>query len=67
MLCCSENCDRKNQYALFYLNPQHEFRKYDNVEPLASHGWGSISIKGCESHYDCGPFGDYKMFIQKEN
>ena len=39
----------------------------DNVEPLASHGWGSISIKDCESHYDCGPFGDYKMFIQKEN
>lgn len=66
MFCCSENCDRKEQCALFYRNSQPESRKYDNVEPLASYGWGSISINGCKSHYDCGPLGDYKMFIQKE-
>lgn len=63
MLCCSENCDRKNQCALFYRNPQPEYRKYDNVESLATHGWGSINFNGCKSHSDCGPLGDYKMFI----
>lgn len=63
MLCCSEQCDRKNQCALFYRNPQPDNRKYENnVEPLDSHGWGSISSNGYESHYDCGPLGDYKMF-----
>lgn len=63
MLCCSEQCDRKEQCALFYRNPQPEYRKYDNVESLATHGWGRISVNGCESHYDCGPLGDYKMFV----
>lgn len=63
MLCCSEQCDRKNQCALFYRNPQPEYRKYDNVESLATHGWGSINFNGCKSHSDCGPLGDYKMFI----
>ena len=62
MLCCSEQCDRKNQCAIFYRNTQPEYRKYDNVESLATHGWGSISIHGYESHYDCGPLGEYKMF-----
>lgn len=62
MICCSEQCDRKERCALFYRNPQPESRKYDNLESLATHGWGSISIDGCESHYDCGPLGDYKMF-----
>lgn len=62
MLCCSERCEKKNQCALYYRNPQPEYRKYDNLEPLDSHGWGSISSEGCESHYDCGPWGDYKMF-----
>lgn len=64
MLCCSEQCTRKNQCALFYRNPQPEYRKYDNVEPLDSHGWGSISSNGCEAHYDCGPLRNYKMFEQ---
>lgn len=62
MLCCSKQCDRKNQCALFYRNPQPDYRKYDNVEPLDSHGWGSIVAGKYESHYDCGPLGDYKMF-----
>lgn len=62
MLCCSEYCEKKNQCGLYYRNPQPEYRKYDNVESLASHGWGSISAQGCEVHYDCGPSGDYKMF-----
>lgn len=63
MLCCSEQCDRKEKCALFYRNPQPEYRKYDNVESLATHGWGSINFNGCKSHSDCGPLGDYKMFI----
>ena len=67
MLCCSENCDRKNQCALFYRNPQPEYRKYDNVESLATHGWGSINFNGCKSYSDCGPLGDYKMFINSGN
>ena len=58
MLCCSERCKKKNQCSLYYLNPQPEYRKYDNLEPLDSYGWGSIS----EVHYDCGPLGDYAMF-----
>ena len=64
MLCCSEQCDRKNQCAIFYRNPQPEYRKYDNVEPLATHGWGSISIHGCESHYDCGHLENIRCSIQ---
>ena len=62
MLCCSEQCDRKEQCALFYRNPQPEYRKYDNLESLATHGWGSINFNGCKSYSDCGPLGDYKMF-----
>lgn len=62
MLCCSENCARRQQCGLYWRNPQPEYRKYDNVESLATHGWGSISSNGYESHYDCGPLGDYKMF-----
>ena len=62
MICCSEQCDKKEQCGRFYRNPQPECRKYDNVESLATHGWGSISPQGCEDHYDCGPLGDYKMF-----
>lgn len=59
MLCCSENCDRKDQCALFYCNPQPESRKYDNIEPLADFGSGGI---GCKTDYWCGPLGSYKMF-----
>lgn len=59
MLCCSTECDRKDQCALYYLNPQPEHRKYDNVESLAAYGWGTA---GEETHYDCGSLGDYKMF-----
>ena len=62
MLCCSEQCDRKDQCGLFYRNSQPEYRKYDNLESLATHGWGSISANNCESHYDCGTLGDHKMF-----
>lgn len=62
MLCCSEQCDRKEQCDLFYRNLQPEYRKYDNLESLATSGWGRISANGYEFHYDCGPFGDYKMF-----
>ena len=62
MLCCSERCEKKNQCGLYYRNPQPEYRKYDNLEPLDSHGWSSISSEGWESHYDCGPLGDYAMF-----
>ena len=62
MLCCSERCEKKNQCALYYRNPQPEYRKYDNLEPLDSHGWGSISSEGCECHTDCGPLGNYAMF-----
>lgn len=62
MLCCSERCEKKNQCALYYRNPQPEYRKYDNLEPLDSHGWGSISSEGCEVHTDCGPHGNYAMF-----
>lgn len=66
MLCCSERCEKKNRCALYYRNPQPEYRKYDNLEPLDSHGWGSIGCDEngvhCESHYDCGPLGDYAMF-----
>lgn len=64
MLCCSEQCTRKEQCALFYRNPQPEYRKYDNVEPLGSYGYGSISAEKCEDHYYCGKFGNYKMFEQ---
>ena len=59
MLCCSSECDRKEQCALYYLHSQPEHRKYDNVESLATYGWGTA---GGETHYDCGPLGDYKMF-----
>lgn len=62
MLCCSSECDRKEQCALYYLHPQPEHRKYDNLESLATYGWGKIGIDGCENYYDCGPLGDYKMF-----
>lgn len=62
MLCCSENCARRQQCGLYWRNPQPEYRKYDNVESLDSYGWGSISVGKYESHYDCGPLGDYKMF-----
>ena len=62
MLCCSERCEKKNQCALYYRNPQPEYRKYDNVEPLAEFGSGSMSLEGCHVDYWCGPWGDYKMF-----
>lgn len=62
MLCCSETCAKRQKCGLYWRNPQPEYRKYDNVEPLDSHGWGSISSNGCKAHYDCGPLGDYKMF-----
>ena len=62
MLCCSESCARKQQCGLYWRNPQPDYRKYDNVEPLDSHGWGSISAGKYESHYDCGPLGHYRMF-----
>lgn len=59
MLCCSENCGRKDQCALFYRNPQPESRKYDNVEDLAEFGSGSIST----TDYCCGALGDYTLFV----
>ena len=62
MLCCSERCEKKNQCALYYRNPQPEYRKYETVEPLAEFGSGSISSEGCNITYDCGPWGDYKLF-----
>ena len=64
MICTGAGCDRKDRCGLFFMNPQPEYRKYDNLESLANHGWGSISSEGCESHWDCGPCGNYAMFEQ---
>lgn len=64
MICTGAACDRKDRCALYYMNPQPEYRKYDNLESLANHGWGSINSEGGESHWDCGPCGNYAMFEQ---
>lgn len=62
MICTGAGCDRKERCGLYYLNPQPEHRKYDNLESLANFGWGSISEDKYESYYYCGPCGDYMMF-----
>lgn len=59
MLCTGEFCDRKQRCSLYYANPQPEYRKFDNIESLATHGWGGITDEG---EWDCGPWGSYKMF-----
>ena len=60
MLCTGQFCDKKQRCSLYYANPQPEYRKYDNIESLSTHGWGGY---GYEGEWDCGPRGDYKMFI----
>lgn len=62
MICTGVGCDRKERCGLYYMNPQPEHRKNDNLESLANFGWCSISSDKCESYWSCGPCGGYAMF-----
>lgn len=64
MICTGACCDRKERCGLYYMNPQPEYRKNDNLQNLANFGWCSISSDEYESHWACGPCGDYAMFEQ---
>ena len=59
MLCTGSGCGRATKCALYYMNPQPECRKYDNIENLSTFGWGSADGSG---EWYCGSLGNYKMF-----
>ena len=61
MACCSNQCERRHKCALYIGNPR-DTNGIEFVESWYTHGWGSISVDRCESHYDCGPLGNCGMF-----
>ena len=59
MVCVSYDCPRYEGCA--------RTEGYGQVEAFATHGYGYISAEGIVEHNDCGPLGDYAMFVQKTN
>lgn len=63
MVCCSGSCEKCTKCGRYIYNLSTKYREgAHTVEALASFGWGSISTDKCESHYMCGPNGNYAMY-----
>ena len=63
MVCCSSDCEKCNKCGKYIYNLSLKYRNgLHTVEPLASFGWGSISMDKCEIHTDCGHNGNYAMY-----
>ena len=68
LICCSSDCEKCKQCGKYFYNLSDKYKNQINtVEPLASFGWGSLSMNAqgeihCETHTDCGFNGKYAMF-----
>ena len=68
LICCSSDCEKCKQCGRYIYNLSDKYKNQINtVEPLASFGWGSISMNAqgethCETHTDCGFNGKYALF-----
>ena len=60
MLCCSSQCPKYKDCARAVIN-NHDSTV--QVENWYSHGWGILDIDGWHGHSDCGPSGNYALFI----
>lgn len=63
MICCSSECSKSCECGRYIHNLSAKYRNgCHQLEPLATYGWGSISVDKCENHYVCGANGDYAMY-----
>lgn len=63
MVCCSGSCEKCTKCGRYIHNLSTKYREgVHTVEALASFGHGFISTGKCESHYMCGPNGNYAMY-----
>lgn len=59
--CCSEQCERKMDCALYYANTSNQ--AIVCVENFYTYGSGSITTDISEVLWWCGPRGDWGMFV----
>lgn len=61
MVCCSNQCERRHLCA-HYIDNLKQTDGWDTVEDYYWYGSASISSKGCEEHWHCGPQGNWGKF-----
>ena len=62
MACCSSICERRHKCANYIDNPR-ETPKWEHIEDYYWYGSASLSSKGCEEYWWCGPRGGWGMFV----
>jgi hypothetical protein len=60
MLCCSKECERKSECAIYWLNS--EIKNNQQLISWYTHGWATLTDNSCVIHTDCGPDGNWEMF-----
>lgn len=71
MVCCSITCPKREECGLTIKNYRCPPGTFETVEDLSSFGSGSFGIDKdgnvhAETHYVCGPRGDFALFIRSD-